>query len=166
MRAGGFDWPKTIEGLRGFRGVEHRIELTASADGVDFYNDSKSTNADSLKAALESFSRPVVLIAGGRGKGAGYSVLRGLVGNRVKAMVAMGEDAPKLEEAFGDLTSVTRASGMKEAVAAAAKAARPGDIVLLSPACASLDMFDDFEHRGRVYKECVADCLAEEETAE
>lgn len=155
MRAGAFDWARVLEGLRGFRGVEHRIEHVADVGGVAFYNDSKSTNIDSLKVALESFDRPVVLIAGGRGKGADYGPLRDLVQRKVKALVTLGEDAPLLEEAFGDVVGSDRAADMDDAVRRAAEAARPGEVVLLSPACASFDMFDDFEHRGRVFKESV-----------
>ena len=155
MRAGGFDWEKTIDGVRGFRGVEHRIEHVAEFQGIDFYNDSKSTNIDSLKVAIESFDRPVVLIAGGEGKGSDYRVLRDLVRERVRRIVTIGLDAPKLEEAFGDLVTTERAEDMADAVERAARAAVSGDVVLLSPACASFDMFDNFEHRGRVYKECV-----------
>jgi len=154
-RAGGFDWPGVLEGLRGFRGVEHRIEHVTRIGGADYYNDSKSTNIDSLKVALESFSRPVVLIAGGRGKGADYRVLRELVAQTVKRLVTIGEDAPLLEEAFGDLVATERASDMDDAVDRAAGAAGAGDVVLLSPACASFDMYDDFEQRGRVFKEIV-----------
>jgi len=152
MRAGGFDWDKTLEGLRGFRGVEHRIELVASLDGVDFFNDSKSTNIDSLKVALESFERPVVLIAGGQGKGSDYGVIRELVRQRVRKLIVIGEDAAKLDAAFGDVVGVEQASDMDDAVRRAAGVARAGDVVLLSPACASFDMFDNFEHRGRVFK--------------
>jgi len=155
MRAGGFDWEKTIDGVRGFRGVEHRIEHVAEFQGIDFYNDSKSTNIDSLKVAIESFDRPVVLIAGGEGKGSDYRVLRDLVRERVRRIVTIGLDAPKLEEAFGDLVTTERAEDMADAVERAARTAVSGDVVLLSPACASFDMFDNFEHRGRVYKECV-----------
>ncbi|MBM3290654.1 MAG: UDP-N-acetylmuramoyl-L-alanine--D-glutamate ligase [Candidatus Hydrogenedentes bacterium] len=155
MYAGGFDWDDTIAGLRTFRGVEHRIEHVMTCNGVDFVNDSKSTNIDSLRVALESFSKPITLIAGGRGKGADYRVLRELVQRHVQHMVLIGEDTPLLEAAFGDLVTHARALTMEEAVALAAKATRAGGAVLLSPACASFDMFDNFEHRGRVFKECV-----------
>jgi UDP-N-acetylmuramoylalanine--D-glutamate ligase len=155
MRAGGFDWDRTLDGLRTFRGVEHRLEPVATIGGIDFVNDSKSTNVGSLKVALESFEAAVVLIAGGQGKRADYRVLSALVRERVRKLVTLGEDAPKLEEAFADLVPTERAADMDDAVGRAAAAARPGDTVLLSPACASFDMYDDFEHRGRVFKECV-----------
>jgi len=156
MRAGGFDWACVIRGLRGFRGVEHRIEFVVRHAGVDWYNDSKSTNIDSLRVALESFSEPIVLIAGGQGKGSDYRVLRGMVAGRVRRLVTLGEDAEKLEAAFGDIVPAERAGDMADAVAKAGAVAEPGNVVLLSPACASFDMFDNFEHRGRVFKECVA----------
>jgi UDP-N-acetylmuramoylalanine--D-glutamate ligase len=156
MRAGGFDWPCVIRGLRGFRGVEHRIEFVVRRAGVDWYNDSKSTNIDSLRVALESFKEPVVLIAGGQGKGSDYRVLRGAIAERVRRLVTIGEDAEKLEAAFGDIVPADRAEDMADAVAKAGAVAEPGNVVLLSPACASFDMFDHFEHRGRVFKECVA----------
>jgi len=160
MRAGGFDWEGVLAGLRQFRGVEHRIEHVVTCDGVDYYNDSKSTNVDSLRVALESFDRPVVLIAGGRGKGADYRVLRPLMRRMVKHMVTLGEDAPLLEAAFGDLAPAERAESMVAAVTRARAAASPGDVVLLSPGCASFDMYANFEERGRDFKQCVRTLLA------
>lgn len=155
MYAGGFDWDEVIEGLRSFRGVEHRIEYVLTIDGVDYVNDSKSTNIDSLRVALESFTKPITLIAGGRGKGADYRVLRDLMQKHVSKLITLGEDAPLLEAAFGDIVSHARASSMEEAVRLSARSTTKGGVVLLSPACASFDMFDNFEHRGRVFKECV-----------
>jgi UDP-N-acetylmuramoylalanine--D-glutamate ligase len=154
-RAVGLDWTKTIAGLRAFTGVEHRIELVATIAGVDYVNDSKATNVDSLRVSLESFTRPVVLIAGGQGKGSPYEVLQPLVKKTVKALVTIGEDAPKLEAAFHEIVPTSRASGMDDAIARAAALAVDGDVVLLSPACASFDMYNNFEHRGRVFKEAV-----------
>jgi len=159
MRAGQFAWDRVLAGLREFKGVEHRIEFVTEEGGIAFYNDSKSTNIDSLKVALESFERPLVLVAGGRGKGADYRVLRPLVAQHVKVLITLGEDAPLLEAAFGDLVPARRATDMGEAVAAARNAAETGDIVLLSPACASFDMFDNFEQRGRVFKACVRELV-------
>ena len=156
MRAWDFDWDKTLEGLRSFRGVEHRIEPVGAIDGADWYNDSKSTNIDSLRVALESFTRPIVLIVGGRGKGADYRVLNGLVQAHVKKMITLGEDAPTIEAAFGALAPFERAPDMMAAVQAARRSASPGDVVLLSPACASFDMYRNFEERGRDFKACVA----------
>ena len=152
MRAAGFDWRCTIGGLREFRGVEHRIEFVVRHGGIDWYNDSKSTNIDSLRVALESFTEPIVLIAGGQGKGSDYRVLCDMVAGRVRRLIAIGEDAEKLEAAFGDVVAAERASDMADAVARAGAVAEAGNVVLLSPACASFDMFDNFEHRGRVFK--------------
>ncbi len=161
MRAGGFHWEKTLEGLRAFRAVEHRIEHVLKLDGVDYYNDSKSTNIDSLRVALESFRQPIVLIAGGRGKGSDYRVLRGVMQAHVKKLVTLGEDAPKLEDAFGDLVPAERAPAMAAAVALARGAAGPGDVVLLSPGCASFDSYSNFEERGRDFKACVRNMAGE-----
>jgi UDP-N-acetylmuramoylalanine--D-glutamate ligase len=165
VRAGGFDWVKCVQALRAFRGVEHRIESVATIDGVRFVNDSKSTNVDSLRVALESFEGPIVLIAGGRGKGSDYRVLRDLMSKHVKAMVTIGEDAPKLEEAFGNLVPYVRAATLEEAVNRAQERAASGDTVLLSPGCASFDWFSNFEERGRAFKRAVAALQTHEPTA-
>ena len=157
MRAGGFDWPRVLEGLRSFGGVEHRIEYVATIGHVDYYNDSKSTNLDSLRVALESFDRPVVLIAGGEGKGSDYGILRDVVHGHVKHLVTLGKDAPALEAAFGGLVETERAASLGDAVERAAASASPGEAVLLSPACASFDMFKNFEERGRIFKQCVGE---------
>jgi len=155
MRAGGFDCDKTVEGLRTFRGVEHRLEAVEDIDGVHFYNDSKSTNVDSLRVALESFDRPIVLIAGGRGKGSAYEPLSQCLQQHVKQLVTLGEDASLLEAAFGPLVQTQRAADMPDAVRRAQRAAVPGDVVLLSPGCASFDMYRNFEERGHDYKRWV-----------
>ncbi len=155
IKAAGFNWEGPVEGLRRFRGVEHRIEPVLCLDGVDYYNDSKSTNLDSLRVALTSFTRPVVLIAGGRGKGGEYSDLRELVQQHVKHLVLLGEDAPKMESAFTGIVPLTRADTMMHAVEQAYNHSIAGDIVLLSPACASFDMYLNFEERGKDFKTCV-----------
>lgn len=154
-RAGRFDWAGCLTGLRAFRAVEHRIEPVLTFEGVDYVNDSKSTNIDSLRVALESFDRPIILIAGGRGKGSEYRVLRKLVSARVKAMITIGEDAPKFEASFGDLVPAVRAASLDEAVARAHDHAVAGEVVLLSPGCASFDWFNNFEERGRAFKGAV-----------
>jgi len=141
--------------LRGFPGLEHRIETVAEISNVTYVNDSKSTNVDSLRCALTSFDRPVVLIAGGRGKGERYDGLRDLVEQRVRAMVLIGEEADAIESELGRSTVTHRPGSLEEAVRTAADIARPGDVVLLSPACSSFDMFTDFKHRGTVFKQCV-----------
>jgi UDP-N-acetylmuramoylalanine--D-glutamate ligase len=156
LYAGGFPWARALEGLRSFKGVEHRIEHVATVHGVQYVNDSKSTNIDSLRVALESFDKPLILIAGGEGKGDDYGILASLVAQRVKQLIAIGQDAPLLEQAWGDNVPTTRANSMVTAVQAATDLAEEGDTVLLSPACASFDMFDNFEARGRAFKEAVA----------
>lgn len=151
-RAAGFAWDGVLAGLRAFRGVEHRIEPVTAFDGVRVFNDSKSTNIDSLRVALESFEGPVVLIAGGVGKGADYAPLAPLVRARVRRLVTIGDDAPKLEAAFAAQVAAERAASMEDAVRRAYAAARPGDVVLLSPGCASFDWYRDFEERGADFK--------------
>ena len=152
MRAGDFDWPKALIGLRSFAGVEHRIEYVATVNGVKFYNDSKSTNLDSLRVALESFDQPIILLAGGRGKGSDYAELNALVQANVQRLVVFGEDAETIEAAYGGITPTQRVQTLTEAAEAAARHAQSGDIVLLSPACASFDQFPNFEARGRAFK--------------
>lgn len=163
MRGGGFAREGVLSGLRAFRGVEHRIEHVLALDGVDYFNDSKSTNVDSLRVALESFDQSLVLIAGGRGKGSDYRVLRDRVGEQVKHLIVLGEDAPKLTEAFGDLVPAEEAGTMADAVRRAHAAAAPGDVVLLSPGCASFDWYRNFEERGRDFKACVRRLAAKED---
>ncbi len=154
LAAAAFEIPETViaDTVRKFRGVEHRIEYAAALEGVDFYNDSKATNLDSVEKALESFSRPIVLIAGGRDKGEDYNRLNSLVGKRVRRLIVMGESAALIEKAWGSCVPWEHVDNMGEAVRTAFSRARPGDVVLLSPGCSSFDMFQDFEERGRVFK--------------
>jgi UDP-N-acetylmuramoylalanine--D-glutamate ligase len=149
-------WEGFSRAIKNFKGVEHRLEKVRERDGILFVNDSKATNIDALIKALESFDRPVVLIAGGRGKGSSYLVLRQLFEKKVRAMVTLGEDAPLLEEALADLVTTQRAASLPEAVQLAEAMAQAGDCVLLAPACASFDMFRNYEHRGEVFKEAVS----------
>ena len=142
--------------LASFRSLEHRLEDAGEIDGVAYVNDSKATNVDSVGFALRSFDAPIVLIAGGKDKGTDYSPLRGTIANRVKRLVLIGEAAEKMERTFEGAVPIERAASLGEAVMAARRAASPGDVVLLSPACASFDMFDDFEDRGRQFKDLVA----------
>lgn len=162
-KAAALDEDAVLQALRAFKGVEHRIEYVTTVDGAAYYNDSKSTNLDSLRVALESFepdskSCPgsIVLIAGGRGKDSDYAALTEMVRARVTTLYVFGEDASVLEASFSDVVPVTRCEDLGGAVRAAADGARPGDVVLFSPACASFDQFRDFEHRGEVFKELVA----------
>jgi len=145
------------EGLRTFTGVEHRIELTRELEGVRYFNDSKATNLDSLRVALECFEEPVVLIAGGEGKGSDYGSLANTIKAHVKHIVALGKDAPAIEAAWSTIVPVKRVSSMRDAVSRSRELASAGDSVLLSPACASFDMYSDFEERGKDFKRCVMD---------
>jgi UDP-N-acetylmuramoylalanine--D-glutamate ligase len=139
-------------GLRTFAGVEHRLEEVASVDGVLYVNDSKATNVASTLVALQSFETPVHLILGGRGKGEDYAPLREPVARRCAGVYLIGEEAVRM----GAVVGGERCGTLQRAVAAAAAAARAGDVVLLSPACTSFDQYDDFEARGRAFKDLVA----------
>ncbi len=144
-----------IESLKEFGGLEHRLEFVRELDGVRYVNDSKGTNVGAVMKSIESFDDPVVLIAGGRDKAGDFSALRELVSGKVRALVLIGEAAPKIRKALGDVTDTVMASDLKEAVALCREKAVKGDVVLLSPACASFDMFSDFEDRGRQFKKIV-----------
>jgi UDP-N-acetylmuramoylalanine--D-glutamate ligase len=141
--------------LKTFEGVEHRLEFVRRLNNVSYYNDSKATNVDSVWFALQSFKEPIVLFLGGRDKGNDYSRLRELVHKQVKAIVAIGESADLVEQSFKGTTVIKKSSSMEEAVDFARFLAQPGDVVLLSPACASFDWFKNYEHRGEVFKQLV-----------
>lgn len=144
------------ESLAGFKGVEHRLEYFLKVHGIEFVNDSKATNVNSTWYALESIRKPIVWIAGGIDKGNDYTMLNHLVKGKVKAIVCLGKDNSKLHAAFDSaLKNVVDASNMEEAVKAAYYLARNGDTVLLSPACASFDLFENYEDRGNQFKEQV-----------
>jgi UDP-N-acetylmuramoylalanine--D-glutamate ligase len=144
--------PLLRETLRGYRGLEHRLETVATIDGVRFVNDSKATNAGSLEVALQSFDRPVVLIAGGRHKEQDFTPLRERVARTVRALVLIGEAQDRMAAAWPDVPA-HRAATLAEAVETAYREARSGGaVVLLSPGCASFDMFRDYEDRGRRFK--------------
>jgi UDP-N-acetylmuramoylalanine--D-glutamate ligase len=141
-----------------FDPVEHRLEFVTEIEGVKFYNDSKATSVDATLKALEAFAAEpgkVVLILGGRGKKAPYAPLETLVRTKVRKLVLIGEDAETIANELGTSAPFERASDMKDAVARSFAAAEKGDVVLLAPACASFDMFESFEHRGRVFKEVI-----------
>ncbi len=144
-----------VRTLKEFPGVEHRLEPVRELDGVKYINDSKATNVDAVWYALGSFDSPIVLIAGGKDKGNDYSPLFDLVKKKVPSMILIGQAAPKMQKEFADKTNCVMASSMEDAVAKARKEAKPGYVVLLSPACASFDMFHDYEHRGREFKRLV-----------
>ncbi len=144
------------ESLQTFQSLEHRMEPVAKIKGVQFINDSKATNVNSTWFALESIDKPTILILGGVDKGNDYSLLNELVKEKVKAIVCMGTDNRKIHEAFGDIVSlIVNASSADEAVKAAFHFADKGDVVLLSPACASFDLFKNYEDRGIQFKNAV-----------
>ena len=143
------------QGLDTYPGLPHRLEPVRTLDGVEWVNDSKGTNVDSVEKSLSAFDGGVLLIMGGRGKGAPYRPLRALFPGRVRALLTIGEDALRIAEELGDLAPVTACGDLRTAVAQARKLARPGDAVLLSPACASYDQFRNFEDRGEQFKALV-----------
>jgi len=149
----GLAMPMMLDTLQHFGGLPHRCQWVARQGDVDWYNDSKGTNVGATLAAIEGLEPQgsLLLIAGGDGKGADFSPLRAAVARRVRALVLMGRDAPRIEQVMAGAVPVTHASSMAEAVDAARTLAQPGDAVLLSPACASLDMFRDYRERGDVF---------------
>jgi UDP-N-acetylmuramoylalanine--D-glutamate ligase len=143
-----------IDILRTFPGLAHRLELVRNIKGVQYINDSKGTNVGAVKKSIESFEN-VVLIMGGRDKNSDFSVLKDLVRQKVKALILIGEAKEKIAHQLGDITDTVFASTMDEAVKVASEKATVGDTVLLSPGCASFDMFNDFEDRGERFREAV-----------
>jgi UDP-N-acetylmuramoylalanine--D-glutamate ligase len=144
------------EGLTDFQNVEHRLEQVATIRGVDYINDSKATNVNSAWYALESMDKPTIWIVGGVDKGNDYAMLSELVKEKVRIIVCMGLDNTKIHEAFGkDVDMIFNTSSAQEAVHVAAKMSKPGEAVLLSPACASFDLFKNYEDRGRQFKAAV-----------
>lgn len=141
--------------LAGFAGVEHRLEPVATIDGVRYINDSKATNVNSTWYALDSMTEPTVLILGGKDKGNDYSEILPLVREKVKHIVAMGVDNTKIMKFFEEVVPVTDTHSLDDAVKACVAAAAPGDTVLLSPCCASFDLFKSYEDRGRQFKAAV-----------
>jgi UDP-N-acetylmuramoylalanine--D-glutamate ligase len=148
--------PKLIrEELKSFSGLEHALEFVDVVRGVKFINDSKATNVVSLKAALKSLSENAILIMGGRDKGNDYDPIKPLVQEKVSHLILIGESADRIQEAIGGCTNVHRAATMADAVNMGYSLAKPGDAVILSPACASFDMFRDYAERGLIFKEAV-----------
>lgn len=144
--------------LSDFQGVEHRLEKVLTVHGIEFINDSKATNINSTWYALESMTTPVVWIAGGVDKGNDYNTLLDLVKGKVKALICLGKDNKKLHEAFGDIVdTIVDTEAMQDAVSSAYYLAKDGECVLLSPACASFDLFENYEDRGRQFKLAVKD---------
>lgn len=141
--------------LQQFKGVEHRLELVRVVNGVRYINDSKATTVESLFYALQSYKDPIVLIAGGKDKGSDFTRLNDLIITNVKHLVLIGVAADKMEKAWHNLKPLSKAGSLQEAVLTAQKTADENDVVLLSPACASFDMFSDYEDRGRQFKNIV-----------
>ncbi len=152
-----FDCPASSveQAIKRFSPLGHRLEPVAEINGVAFLDDSKATNIGALAAALEGMSRPVILIAGGRDKGGDYHLLRNIISKKVRVMVLIGEAKLKMAEALEGCAELKMADDLPKAVSEAAALAEPGETVLLSPACASFDMFESYGHRGQVYKESV-----------
>lgn len=143
------------QAVKEFRAVEHRLELVATINGVTFYNDSKATNVDATVKALESFPANIHIILGGKDKGSDYTVLNPLLRERVKRAYLIGAASDKIASHLQNSTAIVRSGTLERAVHQAFDAAKSGDVVLLAPACASFDQFENYEHRGRVFKELV-----------
>lgn len=139
-----------------FQAVEHRLEPVRTLRGVTYYNDSKATNVDATMKALASFPRGVHLILGGKDKASDYTKLSPLLRERAAAVYTIGSSAEKIERELAGVVKIVTAGTLKSAIDSASAAAQPGDVVLLAPACSSFDQFDNYEHRGRVFRECVA----------
>jgi len=144
-----------VKGLNSFKAVEHRIEFVEEIKGVKYYNDSKATNIDSVWYALKSFNQPIYLILGGLDKGNDYNQIKDLIIERVKTIYAIGASADKVCDFFKEIKPVEKKESLQDCLNAAYIDANVGDVVLLSPACASFDMFDSYEHRGTIFKEAV-----------
>jgi UDP-N-acetylmuramoylalanine--D-glutamate ligase len=147
----------TRRAIEKFQAVEHRLEYVATVNGVEFYNDSKATNVDATAKAIAAFSSGVHLILGGKDKGSDYTLLTPLLRERVSAVYTIGSAAAKIESQLRDVVSLHSCETLEKAVSAAVSAARPGHVILLAPACSSYDQFENYEHRGRVFKELVSE---------
>jgi UDP-N-acetylmuramoylalanine--D-glutamate ligase len=146
---------KIAEGVRTFAGVEHRIEYVATISGVEYFNDSKATNVDATLKALDAFPGNVLVILGGKDKGSDYRTLRKALRSQARMALLIGGAAGKIEADLGGVVPVEHAETLARAVEIASRRAQPGDTVLLAPACASFDQFENYEHRGRVFKQLV-----------
>jgi UDP-N-acetylmuramoylalanine--D-glutamate ligase len=143
--------------IESFQAVEHRLEFVAAVNGVEFYNDSKATNVDATAKAVAAFQSGIHLILGGKDKGSDYTLLAQLLRERVRAVYTIGSAAAKIESHLRGVVSIHSCETLENAVGAAASAARPGEVVLLAPACSSFDQFENYEHRGRVFKQLVSE---------
>jgi UDP-N-acetylmuramoylalanine--D-glutamate ligase len=147
---------ETIErALKEFKPLAHRMESIREIEGIEFLDDSKATNIDATKRALESIDKMVVLIAGGRSKGSDFGAIRDQIRSKVKKMILIGEAAPLIEKAFSNIVETERALTLEDATSRAYKVAKKNEVVLLSPMCSSFDMFRDYEHRGEVFCQTV-----------
>ncbi|MBW8836651.1 MAG: UDP-N-acetylmuramoyl-L-alanine--D-glutamate ligase, partial [Burkholderia sp.] len=164
-RAIGLPAARLLHGLREYRGEPHRVELIASIDGIDYVDDSKGTNVGATVAALDGLAQRAVLIAGGDGKGQDFEPLAAPVMRWCRAVMLIGRDAPQIRAALEDTgIAMTDHATLEEATRAAAALAQPGDAVLLSPACASFDMFKGYAHRAAVFRSTVEEIAAERGT--
>jgi UDP-N-acetylmuramoylalanine--D-glutamate ligase len=154
-RLGGIAAESIRASVASFKAVEHRLEFCATVRGVEFYNDSKATNVDATKKALEAFPGGVHLILGGKDKDSNYAELSDLLRERCKTVYTIGSAAEKIERQLAGVVKIVSAGTLASAVAKAADDAVSGDVVLLAPACSSFDQFENYEHRGRVFKELV-----------
>ena len=143
--------------IEDFRAVEHRLEYVATINGVEYYNDSKATNVDATAKAVAAFNSGIHLILGGKDKGSDYTLLAPLLRERVRAVYTIGSASAKIESQLRGVVSIRTCETLDVAVDAAANAARPGEVVVLAPACSSFDQFENYEHRGRVFKELVGE---------
>jgi UDP-N-acetylmuramoylalanine--D-glutamate ligase len=143
------------KGVRSFAGVEHRLEFVAEIGGLRYYNDSKATNVDATLKALDSFPGRILIILGGKDKGSDYTVLQQPLRERAILALLIGAAADKIEKQITGSVAIERSGTLERAVEVASHAAQPGDVVLLAPACASFDQFENYEHRGRVFKDLV-----------
>jgi UDP-N-acetylmuramoylalanine--D-glutamate ligase len=160
-RLGGVSAESIRASVASFKAVEHRLEFVATVRGVEFYNDSKATNVDATKKALEAFKGGVHLILGGKDKDSDYGELAGLVRERVKNVYTIGSAAEKIERQLAGVAKIVSTGTLNVAVRRAAEDAVAGEVVLLAPACASFDQFENYEHRGRVFKELVMQRVSE-----
>jgi len=151
----GVDQKMINQGLKSFKGLPHRLQFIKEVSGVKYFNDSKGTNIGAVLGSVKSFENPVVLIAGGKDKNTAYSPLREVLSGRVRHLLLIGEAAPKMKDELGDLAPTTLCQSLEEAVDQAAQVSKQGDVVLLSPACSSFDMFKNYEDRGEVFTKCV-----------
>jgi UDP-N-acetylmuramoylalanine--D-glutamate ligase len=154
-RLAGAEPASIAKGVRSFAGVEHRLEFVAEIGGVRFYNDSKATNVDAARKALDAFPGRILIILGGKDKGSDYTVLQAPLREKAILALLIGAAASKIEQQISGSVAIEQAGTIERAVETAAHAARPGDVVLLAPACASFDQFQNYEQRGRAFKELV-----------